>query len=100
MDFHVVELILAVVTATLASSGFWAYIQYRAAKHDDSQQLLLGLAHDRIMYLGKSYIEKGEITADEYENLVKYLYCPYKKCGGNGSAEHVVDAVNRLPMVP
>ena len=99
MDFHVLELIFAVVTTILASSGFWAYIQYRTAKNDDSQQLLLGLAHDRIMSLGKSYIEKGEITADEYANLVKYLYIPYKKCGGNGSAEHVVDAVKRLPMV-
>lgn len=98
MDPHVVDLIIAVLGATLASSGFWAFIQTRMNRNDSSKKLLLGLAHDRIMYLGKQYIEKGSITTDEYENLVTYLYEPYSECGGNGSAKHVVEKVSHLEI--
>ena len=61
--------------------------------------MLLGLAHDKIMYLGSKYIERGRITQGEYENLYKYLYEPYKKMGGNGTAERLMTEVNRLPIV-
>lgn len=98
MDPHVVDLIIAIVGATLASSGFWAFIQARSNKNDSSEKLLLGLAHDRIMYLSKHYLDKGSITADEYENLITYLYEPYVECGGNGSAKHVVEKVSHLQI--
>ena len=52
--------------------------------------MLIGLAHDRIIYLGMSYIERGWITQDEYENLHDYLYKPYEEMGGNGSAKKVM----------
>ena len=58
--------------------------------------MLLGLAHDRIVYLGTIYIERGYITNDEYENLNTYLYLPYAKMGGNGTAKRVMQAVDRL----
>ena len=40
--------------------------------------MLIGLGHDRIMYLGKQYIARGWLTADEYENLNNKLG-QYKK---------------------
>lgn len=40
--------------------------------------MLVGLAHDRIMYLGMQYVDRGYVTQDEYENLRAYLYDPYK----------------------
>lgn len=62
--------------------------------------MLIGLGHDRIMYLGMKYIERKYITQSEYENLYKYLYEPYKKMGGNGSAERVMEEVKRLEIRP
>lgn len=56
--------------------------------HISIDQLLVGLAHDRIVYLGMKYIERGYITRDEYENLNDYLYVPYAAAGGNGSADN------------
>ena len=35
--------------------------------------MLIGLAHDRIIYLGMTYIERGYITQDEYETEVDQL---------------------------
>lgn len=92
------QMALTVVCAVIASSGFWAYIQKRSEKKDVKTQMLVGLAHDRILFLGMSYIDRGSITRDEYENLYEYLYRPYEKMGGNGSAKRVMQEVNKLPI--
>ena len=60
--------------------------------------MLIGLAHDRIVYLGMGYVERGYITQDEYENLYEYLYKPYERLGGNGSAKRIMIEVNKLPI--
>ena len=60
--------------------------------------MLIGLAHDRIIYLGMVYVERGWISQDEYENLQVYLYEPYEKMGGNGSARRVMEEVRKLPI--
>ena len=92
------QIVLTVVSSVLASSGLWAYITKRVEKKDVKTEMLVGLGHDRIMYLGMSYIERGYITSDEYENLYEYLYKPYEKMGGNGSAKRVMNEVNKLPI--
>ena len=97
-DATVITLITSIVCSVLASSGFWAYLQSRATKDSAERKMLIGLGHDRIMSLGMEYINRGYITKDEYENLHDYLYIPYRDCGGNGSAEHVMDQVKRLPV--
>lgn len=92
------QLVLTIVTSVLASSGLWAYIAQKNDKKDVRTQMLLGLGHDRIMYLGMQYIKKGYVTADEYENLYNYLYLPYARMGGNGSAERIMEEVKHLPI--
>lgn len=93
-----VQMIVTVVCSVVASSGFWALVQSRMNKHDANTRLLVGLAHDRICYLGLKYIERGYITQDEYENLNDYLYVPYLERGGNGSAQRVMETVKKLPF--
>ena len=92
------QMLITVVCAVLASSGFWAYIQHRREKKDLRTQMLIGLGHDRIITLGTRYIERGYITQPEYENLFEYLYKPYKALGGNGSAERISREVDKLPI--
>lgn len=90
--------IITVVCSVIASSGFWTYMQAKRDKKDVKTQMLIGLAHDRIISLGMKYIERGWVTQDEYENLVTYLYKPYKEMSNDGSAKRVMDEVNRLPI--
>jgi hypothetical protein len=79
-------------------------MQKRTDTKDMKTQMIIGLGHDRILHLGISYLnrkdENGQsyITREEYENLHDYLYVPYAKLGGNGSAERVMDEVKRLPI--
>lgn len=95
-------LIVSIVTAIFASTGFWAFITYLVQRKDTKDsaegQMLKGLGHDRICCLGESYINRGYITKDEYENLNDYLYLPYKKLGGNGTAEKILKDVGNLPI--
>ena len=94
------QVIITFLGSVLASSGLWSYLSRRADKHDVKNLMLIGLAHDRIISLGMFYIERGDwITHDEYENLNKYLYEPYKLMGGNGSAERIMVDVRKLRLV-
>ncbi len=86
------------IVALLTSSGLWALVSKRADKNNAERKMLVGLAHDRIIHLGMVYIERGYVTQDEYENLQVYLYEPYEKMGGNGSARRVMEEVRKLPI--
>lgn len=96
------QIIIAIITASLGSTGLWGLIshiiQSRSDKKSAQAQMLLGLGHDRICKLAQSYIDRGDITRDEYENLVDYLFVPYKLLGGNGTAEKMINDVSKLPM--
>lgn len=91
--------IFTALISVFASSGFWLYVQKRSESKDAKTELLLGLARDRIISLGLSYIHKGWMTKDELENL-DGLYLPYTKAGGNGTAKKVYEDAKRLPLEP
>lgn len=90
--------VITVVGSVLASSGFWAFLQTIRDKKDVRSKMILGLGHDRIIELCLKYLERGWISAEEYENLYKYLYKPYKAMGGNGSAERLMAKVSNLEV--
>ena len=67
------ETILIAVLTALTSSGACSIILYLIQRHDLKKDkssaaeklqsdMLMGLGHDRIVYLGASYIERGYIT--------------------------------------
>ena len=92
------EFILAIVVAVLGCNGLWAFLQYIGEKKGAKSRMLLGLGHDRLVYLCMRYIERGWISSDEHEDLTKYLYEPYTKMGGNGTVERLMIEVNKLPI--
>ena len=98
MEPWVQHIVVPLAVAVLTSSGLWALVSKRADKNNAERKMLVGLAHDRIIHLGMTYIQRGEVTQDEYENLNDYLYAPYEKIGGNGSAKRVMEEVRRLPI--
>lgn len=61
-------------------------------------EMLLGLAHDRIVYLGSKYLEQGSITMQELDDFNQYLYEPYAELGGNGTGKMIWERVNALPV--
>jgi len=98
MEPWVQQIAVPLAVAVLTSSGLWALVSKLADKNDVERKMLVGLAHDRIIHLGMVYVTRGYITQDEYENLNDYLYQPYEKMGGNGSAKRVMEEVRKLPI--
>ena len=95
---HVFLPLLGAVVGILASSGFWAWVIKRDSKTEARDEMILGLGHDRIMDLSEQYINLGEITADQYENLHTYLFEPYTRMGGNGGAKRNMEKVYKLEV--
>lgn len=94
-----VDVLVTVFVTVLAGNGFWSMLQTKFDRNSTEKKLLVGLAHDRIIYVGEEFIARGWITYDEYEDFMKYLYTPYKEYGGNGSAERISDEVKKLPLM-
>lgn len=96
------ETFITIACTVFACSGFWTFItaliQRHSAKKTADAQMLRGLGHDRICYLGEKYIAQGYISKDDYENLHDYLYLPYKALGGNGTAENIMKEIEKLPI--
>lgn len=93
------QIIIASSFAVVASSGFWAFVMQKMNKKDAQTDLLIGLAHDRIMDLGMKYMERGYITSSEYENLHTYLYGPYQELNADDeSAKRIMQGVSALPI--
>lgn len=96
---ELLQILIPVIIALITSSGFWVFITSYKDRKSHQTELLIGLAHDRIVQLGMHYITRGWITQDEYENLNVYLYKPYEQLGGNGSAKRIMLEVDRLKIV-
>ena len=113
----IIHAIVSVLTAVLASGGLWNFLSKKQeirfeelerkrkeeaeaeAKNDVKTKLLVGLAHDRLIYLTNKYLEEGWINSDDYENLT-YMYIPYIQGGGNGSVKRNMEKVEKLPSKP
>ena len=113
----IIHAIVSVLTAILASGGLWTFLskqqdlklqkleqQRKAdederAKNDVKTKLLVGLAHDRLIYLTNTYLEEGWVSSENYENLT-YMYEPYIKAGGNGTVKRNMEMVKELPTKP
>lgn len=93
-------IVISILSTLLASAGFWAFVTKVIDKKSAKTKLLLGLAHGQIMSLGMTYIQRGSITKGEYEDFNKYYYEPYKKLGGNGTAERLMKEIDKLKMIP
>ena len=95
----IVEMANPAVTALLGGSGIWALAKTKADHTNNTAKLLLYVSRNQIIMLGRSYIERGYITMDEYEEF-EAEYQIYSALGGNGLARRIFKQVDELPMVP
>ena len=96
-----IQHLINIIIAAIASTGFWSFINTvwasRHRKKSAESTAMLALLHDKLYFLTQKYIERGSITADEYENIC-YLYEPYIKLGGNGTCKRLMDEVKKLKI--
>ena len=96
-------LIPTMVALITALAGYVNHLRTRAKRDLETREMLvrlvLGLAQTNLLHLGIGYIRRGHISSEEYRDLRKYMFEPYRELGGNGSVERIMYAVERLPFI-
>lgn len=95
----VAELANPVITTLLGGSGIWAWVKSKSDRNYTSRSLLLEVSKNQLIALGRTYLERGYITMDEYEEY-ESEYKLYSALGGNGLARRIFKQVDDLPITP
>lgn len=95
----IAELANPVITTLLGSSGIWMWVRTRSDRSNSEDKLLLEVAKNQLTVLGRSYLERGYITMDEYEEY-EVEYKLYSALGGNGLVKRVFKQIDELPIMP
>lgn len=87
------------ISTLLGAPGMWAWVKTKSDRNNNAGKLLLAVSRNQLIALGRTYIERGYITMDEYEEY-EAEYKIYSVLGGNGLARRVFNQVDELPMMP
>ena len=101
----VIVALIGALTGSGISSIVVVLLQRKWAKQDKHDERVDALVEankvlmiDKVKSLGKKYIEEGEIHLEDKENI-QDMYKAYKKLGGNGHLDTVMNEVNHLKVV-
>ena len=103
------DVLIALISGGVAASvvgGIFSVITFqlnrKAQKEDKRDAITSGLRmllYDRIKYLGKSYISRGKIHAEELEDLIAMHNVYHDKLHGNGFLDELMIQVRHLPII-
>ena len=105
MTNETITLLLCSGAASAVISGIFSVVLWHLnnkKKVDDTDDAIRAgvraLLYDKIKYLGLKYIDKGEITAEELEDIHKLHKVYHDKLEGNGYLDIIMGKVDRLPV--
>ena len=109
MDNATLSILLAVIGSGALSSligGIFTAISTRKASNNRKDQALVSLErgvcallYDRIKHLCERHIARGEISVDDYNDLIRLHITYHNDLNGNGFLDHLMEAVEQLPKV-
>ena len=102
---EIIIALIAALTGSGVSSIIVVLLQRKWAKQDKHDERVDALVDatkvqmiDRVRSLGRGYIEAGEIRLEDKENL-KEMYNAYKRLGGNGHLDTIMNEVDHVKVV-
>ena len=97
------EIIAAVLGSSALSaviSGLFGLWQTRRRKRDGVTAGVQQLMYDRIKYLCKAHLSRGQIASNDLEDLIRMHQIYHDDLNGNGYLSELMEAVEELPIVP
>lgn len=94
------EIVIAIIGSGALSAliaGIFQCVNNRSNNRRSANKLLLGIAYQMIIESAEFHIKRGYIATDEFNELNRYLFEPYKAAGGDGTAEKLMEEVRKLP---
>lgn len=100
MDNAIIIAIISSGALSTLISGLFSLWQMRKKRQDGVRDGIKILLYDRIKHLGKVYIDRGYITADELEDLTTMhsIYHDPDGLNGNGFLDAIMNNVKNLPI--
>ena len=100
MDKAIIIAIISSGALSTLISGLFNLWQMRKKKQDGVREGIKILLYDRIKHLGKAYIERGYISAEELEDLTTMheIYHDPDGLNGNGFLDAIMRNVKSLPI--
>ena len=100
MDRAIIVAIISSGALSTLISGLFNLWQMRKKKQDGVREGIKILLYDRIKHLGKAYIERGYISAEELEDLTTMheIYHDPDGLNGNGFLDAIMRNVKSLPI--
>lgn len=100
MDKTIIIAIISSGALSTLISGLFNLWQTRRKKADGVRDGIKILLYDRIKYLGKKYMERGYVTAEELEDLTTMhnIYHDPEGLNGNGFLDAIMANVRKLPI--
>ena len=100
MDNSIVIAIISSGALSAIISAIFNALQTRKKRKDGVKDGVKIILYDRIKFLGKAYINRGFVTAEELEDLttMHQIYHDPEGLNGNGFLDSLMKNVNRLPL--
>lgn len=100
MDNSIVIAIISSGALSAIISAIFNALQTRKKRKDGVRDGVKIILYDRIKFLGKAYINRGFVTAEELEDLttMHQIYHDPEGLNGNGFLDSLMKNVNRLPL--
>lgn len=89
-------LIVSVIVAIFASTGFWDWLKTRRKKMGPYDAVTMAIGRDRLNFLSKKHIKNNYIPEDEFESF-KELGEAYIDAGGNTMVKELYLEAIKLP---
>ena len=94
------SLIIGIIAAVFASSGFWQYVLYKVQSRDKkknaSEQALKYLLRQDLMSRCDYWLDKDSIPINEWTSIVEESGI-YHDLGGNGDLKERMEALEEKP---
>lgn len=97
--------VTTIIIAVLSSSALTALVNGIVARQNAKRAKDTGvsagvrmLLYDRIKHLGKGYINRGNISTEELEDLISMHKIYHDDLNGNGFLDAIMRSVQSLPI--
>lgn len=91
---------ITILVSIFGSMGFWSFMSDRRSKKSIERAAIQCVLFMAIKMSCKTCLRRGWVTTEEIEDIEKYMFEPYEKMGGNGTAKLLMDKIKALPSKP
>ena len=99
-DVEMTKIVLALIAAVFASSGFWQYVLYKVQKRDKGKsataRALMFLLRQDLIFRCDYWLDHESIPINEWTSIVEENDI-YHELGGNGDLKERMDSLNEKP---